>query len=407
MSPGVRGTEASAYCRPMATFIDTIVVGGGAMGSAAAWQLAGRGTEVALFERFEPGHTHGASHGRSRNFNLAYSDPVHLRMLSDSARLWRELEAETGRALLTETGVVSHGHHPGFDEMARVLPNFGFDAEIVPPAEAEARWPGIRFDQRALVVPQAGRLDADGAVAALQQAAAGRGAVVTHRARVTRIRVLGDDRAAVEVTPQDAQGDPAGDAELFECRRLVVTLGGWTTRLLGPVLVLPRLTVTREEPAHFRPVDETASWPGFNHLPDLGDGRYGYWPAPIYGVQTPGEGIKVGWHGAGPITDPDAPAARTDRRRFAPLQHYVREWLPGADPTDFTEISCTYTSTRDSAFVIDRVGPVAVGAGFSGHGFKFVPVVGRMLADLTEGIRAPSIFSLRPARRSGPQPARR
>jgi sarcosine oxidase len=115
----------------MAAFIDTIVVGGGAMGSAAAWQLARRGAEVALLERFDPGHTRGASHGRSRNFNPAYGDAVHLRMLSDAAALWRELEAETGWSVLVQTGVVSHGRHPGFDEIARMLPHFGFDAEIV------------------------------------------------------------------------------------------------------------------------------------------------------------------------------------------------------------------------------------------------------------------------------------
>ncbi|MGD8193158.1 FAD-dependent oxidoreductase [Herbiconiux sp. P18] len=335
---------------------------------------------------------------------MAYADPVHLRMLADADRLWQELEAETDRSLLTRTGIVSHGHNPAYTDMARMLPNRGFDAELIAPAEAERRWPGIRFDGQVLVAPQGGRIDADGAVAALQQAAVARGARVRHRARVTRIRVLGDDRAAVEVTPTDAADEPSGDPELFECRRLVVTLGAWTSRLLGSVLVLPKLTVTREEPAHFRPLDDTAAWPGFNHLP-APDPRYGYWPAPVYGLLTPGEGVKVGWHGAGAVTDPDAPTARTDRRRFAALQHYAREWLPGVDPTEYAEISCTYTSTRDSAFVIDRVGPVAVGAGFSGHGFKFVPVVGGLLADLTEGVRAPAVFSLRADRRR-PQPVR-
>ncbi|GGF22032.1 FAD-dependent oxidoreductase [Subtercola lobariae] len=76
------------------------------------------------------------------------------------------------------------------------------------------------------------------------------------------------------------------------------------------------------------------------------------------------------------------------------LQRYAREWLPGVDPDAFTEISCTYTTTPDSNFVLDRVGAITVGAGFSGHGFTFTPAIGRVLADLVEGRPAPALFGL-------------
>ena len=69
----------------------------------------------------------------------------------------------------------------------------------------------------------------------------------------------------------------------------------------------------------------------------------------------------------------------------AALQRYAREWLPGVDADSLTDISCTYTTTVDENFVLDRIGPVVIGAGFSGHGFKFTPVVGRILADLATG----------------------
>jgi sarcosine oxidase len=83
--------------------VDVIVVGGGAMGSAAAWQLAERGVEVVLLERFEPGHTQGASHGASRIFHLSCPDPVHIALAREAQGLWRELEprarpAGAGRA---------------------------------------------------------------------------------------------------------------------------------------------------------------------------------------------------------------------------------------------------------------------------------------------------------------------
>lgn len=384
----------------MPAFVDTIVLGGGAVGSAAAWQLASRGTEVTLLERLGPLPDGGGPIDRSRPFELACSDPVQLRMLADSARLWRELEAETGQVLLTETGAVSHGHHPAFDDLARMLPNVGFDAELVPAAEAESRWPGIRFDDRVLVTPQAGRIDAVAAVTALQRAAAERGALVRHRSRVTRIRVLGDDRAAVELTPTDAAGEPVGDREVLECRRLVVTLGAWTSKLLGSVLVLPRLTVTREEPVHLAPLDASGDWPGFTHFPSPGAGGYPH-PLPVRGLLTPSRGVTVSGLAAAPVIDPEARITGADRRRVELLQRYAREWLPGVDAAVAAQPGSPFlsTSTRDSSFVIDRMGPVTVGGGFSGHGFAVVPVVGRMLADLVDGIRAPAVFSLRADRR--------
>ncbi|WP_291049428.1 FAD-dependent oxidoreductase [Herbiconiux sp.] len=380
----------------MTGFIDTVVVGGGAMGSAAAYALARRGTEVALFERFGPGHVQGASHGASRNFNLSYGDAVHLRMLERALPAWRELEAVTGRRLLDQVGIVNHGRIPDLDRIAGLLPEFGFEAELLPAEEAGRRWPGIRFDGQVLHTPQAGRLDADAAVAAFQSAAAALGASVNHHARVVDIRILDDDRARIELQRTDAAGEPRGDREVIECRRLVVTLGAWTAKLLGGRIALPQLTVTQEQPAHFaeREPEAASPWPGFNHAPDAAHSRYGYWRSPVYGMQTPGQGIKAGWHGVGPVTDPDARSFVSEAGQLEALRRYVREWLPGADPDDFTEISCTYTTTVDSAFVIDRVGPVAVGAGFSGHGFKFTPVVGELLAGLTEGAGAPPVFSL-------------
>lgn len=127
--------------------VDTVVVGGGAMGSAAARELARRGVDVILLERFFPGHTHGASHGASRNFNLSYAEPVYLDMLAAALPAWRDLEAETGAALLDQVGVVNHGHNPAFNAVAELLPTFGFDARFLDLAEAGRRWPGIRFDQ--------------------------------------------------------------------------------------------------------------------------------------------------------------------------------------------------------------------------------------------------------------------
>ncbi|KQM80609.1 FAD-dependent oxidoreductase [Agromyces sp. Leaf222] len=364
---------------------DVIVVGGGAMGSAAAWQLASRGRDVLLLERFAEGHASGASHGASRNFNVSYADAAHVALLVEAGRQWRELEAETGTSLLAQVGIVNHGDHPDLDAVHAALGAVGIPSEFLPASEAGERWPGLRFTTRVLHTPTAGRLNADASVRALQQAAAARGAEVRHEAPVRGIRVLDDDR--VEVTLDD----DAGEAATFTARRVIVAAGAWTSKLVGGLLPLPELVVTQEQPGHFAVIDTSFEWPGFNHRPGPGDE---WWYSGVYGMLTPGEGVKAGWHGTGPVVDPDRRDFTAEPVQFEALRRYVREWIPGADADAARAISCTYTTSPDSVFVLDAVGPLVVAAGFSGHGFKFTPAIGRVLADLAEGRTSPEPFRL-------------
>jgi sarcosine oxidase len=353
------------------------------MGSATAWHLARRGLEVTLLERFGERHTMGASHGRTRNFNIAYHDPTYQAMVQEAERLWRELEDESGATVLDLVGQTNHGAGvaPDADE---VLGAMGVKARMLPVEEARERWRGIRYDTRVLHLPEAGRVYAEEAVVALQHQAAAHGGEVLLATPVVGLRSRPDER--VEVVTADTT---------YVADTVVVTAGAWTVKLLGEQVALPRLVVTQEQPAHFAVTDPAAVWPSYMHLPAAGDARYERWHSLVYGGLTPGEGVKVGWHAVGPVTDPDARSFEPEPVQLAALQGYVREWLPGADPDTYTPISCTYTSTRDENFVLDRTGPLVVGAGFSGHGFKFVPTVGRILADLVEGkAAAPALFRL-------------
>ncbi|GAB6897599.1 FAD-dependent oxidoreductase [Kineosporia succinea] len=356
---------------------DVIVVGGGAMGSAAAWQLAGRGVDVLLIERFEPGHTRGASHGASRIFRLSYPDAPHIALAREARELWRDLEKASGTSLLTVTGGVDHGSPVFLGRLHAGLAEAGVESHWVDAGEAGRRWPGLRVEGRALFHPDSGRLHADRAVAALQAQAARQGSVVLHHTRVVKIEVLGDDAVAVS-TEQDSRP--------LRARRVVVAVGAWTDQLLGGLVPLPRLRVTQEQPAHFQPFEEGQDWPSFGHFAA---------GLPAYGLATPGEGVKVGLHAAGPRIDPERRDFRPRPELSAALERYVRDWLPGLDPDTAQTVTCTYTSTPDEVFVLDRSGPVVVAAGFSGTGFKFVPAIGRILADLaTDGPRPDPLFSL-------------
>jgi sarcosine oxidase len=358
------------------------------MGSAAAWHAARRGRDVLLLERFGAGHAHGASHGASRNFNVSYSDPTYVAMLVEALPLWRELEAETETSLLSQVGIANHGSNPAFDEVAAALAAAGIPSEFLPVEEAERRWPGMRFDTRVLFTPTAGRLHADRAVAALQSAASASGARVLHDARVVSVDATGDDSVTVVYETVDGR-------TTVTARRAIVTVGAWTSKLLAGRVNLPRLVVTQEQPAHFPVLHEQVDWPGFNHARGS-SGDYDYWYSGIYGMYTPGQGVKAGWHGTGPVVDPDARDFTAEPVQLAALQRYAREWLPGTDWTTPAPISCTYTTGPESNFLLDAVGPIVVGAGFAGHGFKFTPTVGRILADLADGTApAPDLFRLR------------
>ena len=101
-----------------------------------------------------------------------------------------------------------------------------------------------------------------------------------------------------------------------------------------------------------------------------------------YAVRAPGLGMKVGLEDTDRPVDPDARPTEPPADAVAALVEYVEEWFPGLDPTPLDPHTCLFTSTPDEHFVIDRVGPVVVVSPCSGHGFKFVPAIGRLAADL-------------------------
>jgi len=373
--------------------VDHVVVGGGVMGSAAAWQLARRGREVVLLERFGPGHDHGASHGSSRIYRTTYPEATYLDLAQESFVLWRLLEVEADETLLEVTGGVSHAR-PGLPSARRTEAVAGaFAARGIPfqwldPAEAGRRWPGLRFEGRVLhETTTAGRLHADRAVAALQRRAVAHGADVRHGTPVRHLEREGD---GVRVVTQHGE---------VVARSLVVAVGAWSAGLVAPLLdgpdarggaTLP-LVVTQEQPAHFAPRDPAVPWPSFTHDPGPDAG----YPSGVYGLAS-ADGVKVGFHAVGPRVDPDRRDRTPEPTQLEALRDYVRRWVPGADPDDLAPVSCTYTTTPDHDFVLDRRGPVVVAAGFSGHGFKFAPAVGRVLADLADEARGEPAAPVRP-----------
>ena len=347
------------------------------MGGAAAWQLAGRGRTVVGLEQFDADHELGSSHGAARIFRLAYDQDDYVALAREALPLWRTLEEEAGAQILLQTGAVDYGTRSVLDRIAAAMTRHELQVEVLTHAEARARWSGIAFDGPVLYSPDGGRTDAAVARTALHTAAAARGADLRFGVAVRSVQPLSGGGVVVSTDTGEVEAGVA-----------VVTVNAWAGTLNTIAAPLPALRVTQEQPAFFRAVDDAAVWPSFIRY--AGDGTTAADFA-CYGLASPGEGgVKVGEHGTGIPVDPAGQRPPVDPARLERLSEYVRQHLPGLDPEPLGASRCLYATTPTEDFVLDRFGDVVFGVGFSGHGFKFTPAIGRVLADLADGTARPA-----------------
>lgn len=355
---------------------DHVVVGGGAMGAATAWQLLRRGHSVALIEQFGVAHDRGSSHGGARIFRLAYRNPRYTELAIAALADWRELEAEVGQTLLEQVGQIDHGVATALAQIEDSLTRFGRPVQRLSATEATQRWPGMRFDADVLFSPDGGRVRADDTVRALHRIVVDLGGTVLLNTRVADIEVSGD--VAVLTT----------SAGTFRTQSVVVAAGAWVAGLVAGLVALPPLSIDVGQPTHFQPWPEYADpslWPSFiHHVVETGPGSVVAGGA--YGMWTPGVGFKIGKERpATESIDPDNRDLRIDPAWLEHTRDYVREWFPGLDPDSAQAVTCLFTNRDTSDFLLDRVGPLTVCSPCSGHGFKFVPAIGRLAADLACG----------------------
>ena len=352
---------------------DVIVVGAGAMGSATAWWLARRGVDVVVIERFAQGHARGSSHGGSRVFRFAYDEPDYVRLAMAARPLWDELADESGEEIVLPVGGIDTGEPSMVQATRDALDACGAASQWLSPDDVAERFRGLHVDGPALFSPDYAVLRAATAVRALQDAAERHGAALRFDDPVRQIEVDAADGAVVHA-----------DHGSVTAPVVVVTAGAWAGELLDGVVAMPPLTVTQEQWFHFAARDgfADAHWPVFvEHAAEV--------DRSIFSLPTPGEGIKVAEHHAGVVTTGDDRdfVVRDDGRDR--VQAWAQRHLPGVEVGVTSEATCLYTNTPSHDFVVDRRGPVVVGSPCSGHGFKFTPELGRMLAALALDDAAP------------------
>jgi len=342
---------------------DVIIVGLGGMGSAAAAHVAARGQRVLALDQFQPGHTQGSSHGKSRVIRLAYFEhPAYVPLLRRAYELWRKLETDTGQHLLQMTGGLMVGA-PDSEVVAGSLKSareHGLDHEVLDAAEIHRRFPPLtpRPGVVALHEHEAGVVFPENAIHAHLEVAARHGAALHFDEGVEDWHVR--PSGSIEVRTSRAR---------HECERLILSPGAWAASLFK-IEWLP-LEIEPQKLYWFEPDGGAAPFLPDRfpiYIWDLGGGRQ------FYGFPADAERrVKVAFFRSPDIDEPSMRAA------LAPC-------IPAlSNGTLVDRVTCKYTMTPDHHFVI---GPhpdypnVVVGSPCSGHGYKFASVVGEILADL-------------------------
>lgn len=364
---------------------DVVVVGAGVAGLSAAAELSRRGRDVLCLEQASVGHAGAGSKGTARIFRFGYDDPLYVDMARRSLEGWRSLEREADETLLATCGLLSFG--AGLGELVEGMRAAGADAEYIAAGDVSRLFPDLVVGGEAVLDPFAGILLADRILRTLR--AAGRFEI----REGVRVRVVdpGDDHVVLTTEVDTDTGTDAGaDAAPIEAARVVVCAGPFSMPLLATAGIPCSLSATLEQVAYFAPHDGRKG--GLPELPAIALREGAGVDSPqaeqlvLYGLPDLARGsYKVGLHHAGPVVDAGQEAAwpeEPDHELVARIVDAVKEMLPGFDPEPRQLERCVYDNTADGDFVIDRVGPVVVGAGTSGHGFKFGPLLGRVLADL-------------------------
>ncbi|UGY94778.1 N-methyl-L-tryptophan oxidase [Streptomyces gobiensis] len=380
---------------------DVIVLGLGGMGSAAAHQLAARGARVLGLEKFGPVHHRGSSHGGSRITRQSYFEgPDYVPLLLRSYELYERLERDSGRRIATLCGGVMIGR-PGSVAVSgslRTARQWDLPHELLDAKEIRKRFPTLTpaEDEVALYEARAGLLRPEFTVAAQLQLATRGGAELHYEEPVTRWEALAGGRGVRVHTTEN----------VYTAGQLVICPGAWAPRLLAGLGVT--VTIERQIMYWFEPDGGTRPYEPGQHPIYVWEDEQG---VQIYGfpaIDGPGGGAKVAFFRKGTVCTPETIDRTVYPEEIAAMAGQLAGRLPTLPGTFLRAATCMYSTTPDQHFVIARhpaySDAVTVACGFSGHGFKFVPVVGEILADLALTGRTDHPIALFDPRRPMPAP---
>jgi sarcosine oxidase len=359
---------------------DAIVIGVGSMGSSACWHLAGRGFRVLGIEQFAITHEHGSHTGQTRIIRKAYFEhPDYVPLLHRAYHNWKTFEKIAGSSVYHRTGIVYFGK-PDNENIKGILNSARLYQIPVEHGSADGvgkKFPAFRIppDFYGVVEPDAGFVTPENAIRLYVEQSVVEGATINTGERVH------------EWKPEGQRIKVFTDKHTYTCDKLIITAGAWTSKV---VPALPaRLHVTRQLLAWVRPPrPQTYSLGNFPcwFVEDPERGTFYGFPIVQEQIADGPIGLKLAHHYPGETADPDQVQADFPAEADETIRYFLRTYLPDAGDDIISVKSCLYTYSDDTHFIIDHLpgyhNRVTVACGFSGHGFKFVSVVGEILADL-------------------------
>jgi len=355
---------------------DVIVIGAGIEGSATAYQLALMGRKTLQLEQFTLPHSRGSSHGHSRITRKAYPEEFYARMMLEAYQTWADLEKSVGKKLYTQAGCV-HIDKIGSKEMSDVeksLASINCRALCLDAAGLSKRYPAMQFDSSyaAVVDPDGGILAADKCLSSFQSEFRRLGGV------------LQDSEPVLRITPSSSLVTVQTTKDTYTANSVVIAAGSWTNKLIDPLGLHLPLRVQRVVVFYWKALQKgfevADGFPTFI-VPDGPDREM--WGLPVF--EYPGF-VKIAYHGGHEIDSAQRDIYDTKDTQYLDYAvNFVRTHLKGLEPRPSIMETCIYSCTPDNNFILDRhpkFKNIIIGAGFSGHGFKLSPVVGKVLAEL-------------------------
>jgi monomeric sarcosine oxidase len=354
---------------------DVIVLGAGAMGSAACYTLAQMSKKVLLLEQFDIAHNKASTHGESRIFRFAYTNLAYAELAFQCKDLWLKLEKDTQEKLLTILGGIdfaedSQDHHNVL-AVKNALQVLGSVYEELNHNQLTKRYPQFSFSEsvKAVYSPDTGVINPTKSIKSMVQCARKAGAIIT------------DNEVVQEIVPSLDGVKIITNKNQYFADKLIIASGAWTNKLLKYFNLSLPLQVSQEQTVYFRPLknknlftsDKLPVW--INYQKDI-----------VYGIPAFTEiAIKVGFHHSGIYLNADEYKQVPNEEIINNLREYLKKYIPDLAGKSFGATTCLYTTTPDHDFIVDLIPNypnIAIAAGFSGHGFKFAVGIGKALADL-------------------------
>ena len=340
------------------------------MGVATAYALS-RMTEkkITLLDRYGLGNEYCSSNDVNRVFRYAYgNDQYYTTMAIQSLGLWREIEKESRQELLIPTGLLmlegEDRHANEFNESSfNTLTKLGFGAKLYEGPELKKRFPQFR-PSRGFFDPHGGVLLASKSLEAMASQAQAKGVRIVEK-HVTEFR----ERSGLEIE--------TSDGETIRAQKLVVTVGPWSSRFLKNGLT--SISPTRQQVVYLRPPRDIEKFRPTSCPVFFTDHHYGL---PAAGI----DGVKISNKELVDLVEPETASRVVDQKQIEECKIACQKFIPDlADGEVVKSRVCLYDMTANSDFVIDRDpddSDIVYGYGFSGHGFKFAPLIGKLLAEL-------------------------